>query len=55
MKEQFRIFHADFTHEMRRSNCTQSLIGFRYSQPLEKFDIIELIQNLIGKSFKKKY
>ncbi len=26
----------------------------QYSQPLEKFDIIELIQNLIGKSFKKK-
>ena len=25
----------------------------QYSQPLEKFDIIELIQNLIGKSFKK--
>ncbi len=24
----------------------------QYSQPLEKFDIIELIQNLIGKSFK---
>jgi two-component system osmolarity sensor histidine kinase EnvZ len=25
----------------------------QYSQPLEKFDIIQLIQNLIGKSFKK--
>jgi two-component system, OmpR family, osmolarity sensor histidine kinase EnvZ len=25
----------------------------QYSQPLEKFNIIELIQNLIGKSFKK--
>ena len=25
----------------------------QYSQPLEKFDIVELIQNLIGKSFKK--
>ena len=25
----------------------------QYSQPIEKFDIIELIQNLIGKSFKK--
>ena len=25
----------------------------QYSQPLEKFDIIELFQNLIGKSFKK--